>query len=148
MRRLPGRLFAGPVPAPSGPIPVEAYLRLGRGGSVADVLEPRLELFVDQLSAELSGCRWCIEAGRHRWRKALLPLEWLPFLRVPNGATCFSEREQAALAFAAAVACAGDGDGFVPTPVAAAARRHFPEPAIVRLTVLAAGEHFREGGSS
>jgi alkylhydroperoxidase family enzyme len=94
------------------------------------------------LSAELSGCRWCIEAGRHRWRKAPLPVESLRLLHTPDVAECFSERERAALAFAGAVVQGAATDGLVPAAEAAAARRHFREREIVRLTVLAAGEHF------
>lgn len=140
--RLSARLLGGAVPAPSGPLIVEAYLRLARLPGRADRLDPRLELLVGQLSAELSGCRWCIEAGRHRWRKALLPLESLKLLHTPQVADCFSERERAALAFAGAVAQGAATDGLVPAAETAAVRRHFREREIVRLTVLAAGEHF------
>jgi len=30
-----------------------------------------------QLAAERSGCRWCIDRGRHLWREAQLSLEAL-----------------------------------------------------------------------
>ena len=140
--RLSARLLGGAVPAPSGPLLLEAYLRLARLPGRADPLDARLELLVGQLSAELSGCRWCIEAGRHRWRKALLPLESLKLLPTPQVADCFSERERAALAFARAVAQSAATDGPVPAAETAAVRRHFREREIVRLTVLAAGEHF------
>ncbi len=121
---------------------MEAYLLLGRRPGGAEPLDTRLELLVGQLSAELSGCRWCIEAGCHRWRKALLPVESLKLLHNPGDAECFSERERAALVFAAAVAQGAATDGLVPAPVLAAAWRHFRHREIVRLTVLAAGEHF------
>src|SRR2546422_1882190 len=62
-----------PVPLP-GPRALPSYARMGRyiAGGVA--LEPRVELVVRQLAAELSGCRWCIEHGLHRWRHAFLPV--------------------------------------------------------------------------
>src|SRR2546426_5690634 len=52
-----------PVPLP-GPRALPSYARMGRyiAGGVA--LEPRVELVVRQLAAELSGCRWCIEHGQ------------------------------------------------------------------------------------
>ncbi|MGE5230503.1 MAG: carboxymuconolactone decarboxylase family protein [Deltaproteobacteria bacterium] len=143
LRRLsarPPRGGPGASVAP-GPLLLEAYLLPGRRPG-SDPLEPRLELLVGQLSAELSGCRWCIEGGRHRARKAGLPAEAIASLPAPAGARCFSEREQAALALAAAVAAGAATDGLVPGPALAAARRHFSEREIVRLTVLAAGEHF------
>ena len=148
MLRWLGRLWA-PVPdgqarplAPSGPLLLDACLLLGRGPGCAAPLEARLELLVGQLSAELSGCRWCIEAGRHRARTARLPADALGLLHAPADAACFSERERAALAFAAAVAQGAATDGLVTGPILAAARRHFSERELVRLTVLAAGEHF------
>ena len=144
LRRLSARLAAGgrEAPAPPGPLLLEAYLLLGRRAGGAEPLESRLELLVGQLSAELSGCRWCIEGGRHRARKAGLPGEAIASLGAPAEAVCFSEREQAALALAAAVAQGAATDGLVPGPVLGAARRHFSEREIVRLTVVAAGEHF------
>jgi len=144
IHRWSARMLGEDVPAPvaAGPVLLDAYLRLGRPPGQADALEPRLELIVGQLSAELSGCRWCVEAGRHRWRRALLPVDALDTLHAPAGGRCFSERERAALAFAAAVAEGAETDGLVSGPVLAEARRHFSEREIVRLTVLAAGEHF------
>jgi alkylhydroperoxidase family enzyme len=142
MRRLSARFLSHEVPPPSGPLLLDAYLLLARRPGGAEPLDTRLELLVGQLSAELSGCRWCIEAGRHRWRKALLPVDSLKLLHTSGDAECFSERERAALGFAAAVAQGAASDGLVPALVLAAARRHFREREIVRLTVLAAGEHF------
>ncbi|HEY8105410.1 MAG TPA: hypothetical protein VIE46_04835 [Gemmatimonadales bacterium] len=135
-------MLGGAVAAPCGPLLLDAYLRLSRLPGRAEGLDPRLELLVSQLSAELSGCRWCIEAGRHRWRKASLPVESLKLLYLPDVDGGLSERERAALAFAGAVAQAAATDGLVPAVETAAVRRHFREREIVRLTVLAAGEHF------
>ena len=140
IRRLSARFLSHEVPAPSGPLLLDAYLLLARRPGGTEPLDTRLELLVGQLSAELSGCRWCIEAGRHRWRKALLPVESLKLLHTPGDAECFSERERAALAFAAAVAQGAATDGVVPAPVVAAARRHIREREKVRLTVRAARE--------
>ena len=144
IRRLSALFPTRGLPAPPGPLLLEAYLILGRRPGGAEMLDTRLELLVGQLSAELSGCPWCIEAGRHRWRKALLPVEMLALLHDPPGVGCFSERERAALAFAAAVAQGAATDGLVPASEVDAARRHFREREIVRLTVLAAGEHLRD----
>ena len=116
MRRLSAR-FLGHESRPRRVLLLlDAYLRLGRRPGRAEPLDSRLELLVSQLSAELSGCRWCIEAGRHRWRKASLPVESLKLLLTAGDAECFSERERAALAFAGAVAQAAATDGLVPRP--------------------------------
>ncbi len=147
IRRLAARAAAGQgsTPVPSGPLLLDAWLRLGRVPGAAEPLETRIELLVGQLSAELSGCRWCIEGGRHRCRRAGLAAEALGSLHAPGDARCFSELEQVALAFAAAVAQGAATDGLVSGPALVAARRHFRECEIVRLTVLAAGEHFGDG---
>ncbi|HTC24459.1 MAG TPA: hypothetical protein VK688_08860 [Gemmatimonadales bacterium] len=135
--------LAPPASPPAGPVLLEAYLVLGRrpGG---DRLDGRVELLVSQLSAELSGCRWCIEAGRHRCRKALLPPEVLASLRHPEAASGLSERERAALVFADAVAQAAATDGLLPPAALIPTRRHFAEGEIVRLSILAAGEHLAD----
>src|SRR6266550_1395338 len=85
-----------PVPLP-GPRALPSYARMGRyiAGGVA--LDPRIDLLVRQLAAELSGCRWCVEHGLHRWRQAFLPVAVLGELR-----SHFSEQEVAALTLAAA----------------------------------------------
>lgn len=145
LHRLTARPPGGRALAPSpGPLLLEAYLLSGSRPGGSAPLEPRLELLVSQLSAERSGCRWCIEGGRHRGRKAGLSGEAIASVEAPGDARCFSERERAALALAAAVAAGAVTDGHVPEAVVAAARRHFSEREIVRLAVLAVGEHLGE----
>src|SRR5207249_2390673 len=58
-----------PVPRP-GPRALPSYARMGRYIAGGAALDPRVDLLVRQLAAELSGCRWCIEHGLHRWRRA------------------------------------------------------------------------------
>jgi hypothetical protein len=118
------------------------YIALGCWQCGAAVLEERLELLIGQYSAELSGCRWCIELGRHRWRKALLPVVLLQQLRDHCTSALFSERDRAALMLTEAVArytgrVAGAADQAV-----ARARTHFTESEIARIAHLAAVEHF------
>src|SRR5437879_13766629 len=102
-----------PVPLP-GPRALPSCARMGRyiAGGVA--LEPRVELVVRQLAAELSGCRWCIEHGLHRWRQAFLPVAELGALRRYAASRLFSARERAALAFTEAVSCYTDRAGGMP----------------------------------
>ncbi|HVH11267.1 MAG TPA: carboxymuconolactone decarboxylase family protein [Gemmatimonadales bacterium] len=130
-----------PTPRP-GPWALRAYAALGRHGAGDAELEPRLRLLVRQLAAELSGCRWCIERGRHGWRQAFLPLEDLRAVRHHASAPAFSPPERAALAFTEAVSRYRDREGGIPAGVLAELRRHFSEDAVAALTQLAAGEHF------
>ena len=60
-------------------------------GGVA--LDPRIDLLVRHLAAELSGCRWCVEHGLHRWRQAFLPVAELGALRRYAASPLFSARE-------------------------------------------------------
>src|SRR5438034_8807995 len=69
-----------PVPRP-GPRALPSYARMGRYIAGGAALDPRVDLLVRQLAAELSGCRWCIEHGLHRWRHAFLPVAELGALR-------------------------------------------------------------------
>src|SRR5438132_8774482 len=82
-----------PVPLP-GPRALPSYARMGRyiAGGVA--LDPRIDLLVRQLAAELSGCRWCIEHGLHRWRQAFLPVAELGALRRYAASPLFSARSE------------------------------------------------------
>src|SRR5207253_1654955 len=118
-----------------------AYVRMERFASGA-ALEPRVDLLVRQLAAELAGCRWCIEHGVHRWRGSFLPVAELGALRRHAASPLFSPRERAALAFTEAVTRYAEGAGGIPESVLAELRCHFSEQEVAALTQAAAGEHF------
>lgn len=115
---------------------------MGRYVAGSVTLEPRLRLLVQQLAAELAGCRWCVEHGRHLWRRAFLPLEDLRALRGYAASRRFSERERAALAFTEAIARYADRAGGLSEETLAELRRHFSEPEVAALTLAASAEHF------
>src|SRR5881409_2161950 len=74
--------LSAPPPAPlPGPRALPSYARMGRYIAGGAPLDPRVDLLVRQLAAELSGCRWCIEHGLHRWRQAFFPVAELGALR-------------------------------------------------------------------
>ncbi len=87
---------------------------MGRYIAGGAALDPRVDLLVRQLAAELSGCRWCIEHGLHRWRHAFLPVAELGALRRYAASPLFSARERAALAFTEAVSRYTDRAGGIP----------------------------------
>lgn len=130
------------VSQPVGPSLLPAYVAATHWGPGRAQLDSRLELLVAQLSAELSSCRWCIDQGRHRWRKALLPTGLLSHLRSYRASTLFSERECAALVLAEAVARYTDRDPGAADAALTRARTHFTESEAARIVQLAAGEHF------
>jgi alkylhydroperoxidase family enzyme len=137
------RALAAPPPVRlPGPRALPAYARLGRSIAGATALDPRLDLLVRQLAAERSGCRWCIEHGRHRWRQAFLPLAELGALRHHASSPLFSPRERAALGFADALSRYAEQTGGIPDHVLAGLRRHFSEQEVAALTLAATGEHF------
>ena len=82
---------------PAGARMLPAYAALARYRSGTD-LDPRLRMLVTQLAAERSGCRWCIDRGRHFWREAQLSLEALRTLPRYETSSLFSSRERAAVA--------------------------------------------------
>src|SRR6266700_2693301 len=92
-----------PVRLP-GPRALPSYAQMGRYIAAGVALDPRVDLLVRQLAAELAGCRWCIEYGLHRWRQAFLPIGELAALRYYAASPLFSPRERAALALTEAVA--------------------------------------------
>src|SRR6267143_1999966 len=137
------KALAAPPPARlPGPCALPSYARMGRYIAGGAALDPRVDLLVRQLAAELSGCRWCIEHGLHRWRKAFLPLAELAALRHYAASPLFSSRERAALAFTAAVSRYAEWAGGIPDSVLAELRRHFSEQEVAALTQAVAGEHF------
>jgi len=130
-----------PVPLP-GPRALPSYARMGRYIAGGATLDRRVDLLVRQLAAELSGCRWCIEHGLHRWRQAFLPVAELGALRRYAASPLFSTRERAALAFTEAVSRYTDRAGGIPDAVLAELRGHFSEQEVAALTLAVAGEHF------
>ena len=141
-RRLWRRLARLPVGRVPGPRVLPAYAAMGRQLARDAELDLRLRLLVGQLAAELSGCRWCIEWGRHRWRQAFLSTAELRALRRHASSRRFSARERAALAFTQALSRYADAAGGIPEAVLAELRRHFPEPEVAALTLLVAEGHF------
>lgn len=131
-----------PAPRLPGPEVLPSYASMGRYVAGGATLEPRLRLFVQQLAAELAGCRWCVEHGRHLWRQAFLSLEQLRGLRGYAESRLFSEKERAALAFTEAVSRYTDRAGGVPEAVLTELRRHFSEPEVAALTLAVSSEHF------
>ena len=135
-------LSASPAARVPGPRALPSYARMGRYVADGAALDPRVDLLVRQLAAELSGCRWCIEHGLHRWRQAFLPGAELGALRHYAASPLFSPPERAALAFTVAVSRYADQAGGIPDTVLAELRGHFSEQEIAALTLAAAGEHF------
>src|SRR6266852_1989129 len=133
--------LSAPRPLP-GPCALPSYARMGRYIAGGAAVDPRVDLLVRQLAAELSGCRWCIEHGVHRWRQAFLPLAELGALRRYAASPLFSTRERAALAFTEAVSRYTDRAGGIPDAVLAELRGHFSEQEVAALTLVVAGEHF------
>ena len=142
LSRIWRALAAPPPPRLPGPRVLPSYARMGRYMAGGAALDLRLDLLVRQLAAELSGCRWCIEHGLHRWRKAFLSVAELGALRHYAGSPFFSSRERAALAFTVAVSRYADGAGGIPDAVLAELRCHFSEQEVAALTLAVAGEHF------
>src|SRR5438067_1619272 len=110
--------LSAPPPAPlPGPRALPSYARMGRYIAGGAALDPRVDLLVRQLAAELSGCRWCIEHGLHRWRQAFFPP-------------------------ARSVSRYTDRAGGMPDAVLGELRSHFSEQEVAALTLAVAGEHF------
>jgi alkylhydroperoxidase family enzyme len=99
-------------------------------------------MLVTQLAAERSGCRWCIEQGRHLWREAELSLDALRALPRYDTSSLFSNRERAALRFTDAVTRYREAAGGMPLEHLTRARQHMSEPEIAAVTAAVAGKHF------
>src|SRR6266550_3436557 len=101
-----------------------------------------VRVFVTQLAAERSHCRWCIERGRHLWREAQLPVDALHALLRYETSALFSNRERAALRFTDAVTQYSEAQGGMPSEPLMRARQHLSEPEIAAVTALVAAQHF------
>jgi alkylhydroperoxidase family enzyme len=117
------------------------HLALRRRPGFDLTLDERTRLLVSQLAAELSGCRWCVDRGRHDWRNARLPSILLRHLRSFDWSPLFTPRERAALAFARAALRAPDRQGDVPPDVLQEARRHFSDSQIAEIAGCLADHH-------
>jgi alkylhydroperoxidase family enzyme len=148
LKRFAGvwRLFVPPASATPGTAVssrvLPAYAALGRYRIGAIDLEPRLRLLATQLAAERSGCRWCIEKGRHLWREARLPLELLHAIPQFETSGLFSTRERATLCFTDALTRYAESDGGMPVEPLATVRVHLSEPEVAALTAAVADMHF------
>jgi alkylhydroperoxidase family enzyme len=141
VRAIAGRSHGTKVSA-TGPGILPAYAALARFQNSTVELEPRLRLLVTQLAAERSGCRWCIERGRHLWREAQFPVEPLRDLLRYERSASFSDRERAALRFTDAVTRYSEARGGMPIEPLMRARQYLTEPEIAAVTVTAASQHF------
>src|SRR5688500_7435296 len=123
------RVLVGRDAPPAGPGArvLPAYAALARFRHQPTELEPRLRILVTQLAAERSGCRWCIDRGRHFWREAQLSLETLRALLRYETSPLYSAKERAALRFAYAVTRYSEASGGMPAELLACARRHLTE---------------------
>jgi alkylhydroperoxidase family enzyme len=99
-------------------------------------------MFVTQLAAERSRCRWCIEHGRHMWREGQFPIDVLRALLRYETSALFSNRERAALRFTDAVTRFSEARGGMPLEALAHARQYLSEPEIAAVTAAAASQHF------
>ncbi len=140
-RALVARRTASDVP-PGGVRILPAYAALGRYHANSTDLDPRLRMLVTQLAAERSGCRWCIERGRHLWREAQLPVDVLRALAHYEGSALFSNRERAALRFTDAVTKYSEADGGMSPEALMRARQRLSEPEIAAVTAAVAAQHF------
>jgi alkylhydroperoxidase family enzyme len=129
-------------PSSADPRVLPAYAALARYQLHRSELETRLRLLVTQLAAERSGCRWCIERGRHEWREAQLSLDALRALARYETSQLFSDRERAALRFTDAVTRYSEARGGMPLEPLMRARQHLSEPEIAAVTAVAAAQHF------
>ncbi len=141
MSRAWRALLTPPTARLPGPQVLPSYARIGRQVAGEVRLDHRLALLVRQLAAELVGCHWCIEHGRHVWRRAFLSPEALAGLRCYKESPLFTERERAALAFTEALSRYADAAGGIPDAVLGELRRHFSEPEVAALTLAASAEH-------
>lgn len=117
------------------------HLALRRRLGFEATLDDRTRLLVTQFAAELSGCRWCIDRGRHDWRNARFPSILLRHLHRFGTSPLFTPRDRAALAFAHAALRGQECAGEVPAEVFHEARRHFSEGEIAEIAGCLADHH-------
>jgi alkylhydroperoxidase family enzyme len=141
-RALTGSFQNQAIPAGARVLP--AYAALARYRNSSTDLDSQLRMLVTQLAAERSGCRWCIDRGRHLWREAQLSLEALRALPRYETSSLFSNRERAALRFADAVTQYSEAHGAegMPLEPLQRARQHLSEPEIAAVTAAVAARHF------
>ena len=130
------------VPVLPGPLGLPAYARLARTWAPIEPLPSRLHLLVTQLTAQRSGCEFCIQHARHMALKAGLPADVIDAVAQYPSASRFSEAERAALALAEAVTGFAESDGGFSLEILVRARCHFQEGHIMALVAAAAAEHF------
>ena len=119
--------------------PLSGHLALRGSLGFTPRLDRRTRALVVQLAAEGSGCRWCVERGRHEWRCAGLPPILLRRLDALESSPLLDERERAACRFAGAVLAAGAGA--LPEDSFPDARRHFSEYEIADIVGCLADHH-------
>src|SRR3989442_15621521 len=109
---------APPAPLP-GPRALPSYARMGRYIAGGAALDARVDLLVRQLAAELSGCRWRVGHGLHRWCQAFLPATELAALRHYAASPVFSERDRPELVLTEPAPRDGEATGGSPDAVRA-----------------------------
>jgi alkylhydroperoxidase family enzyme len=122
-------------------IGLAGHLALRRRIGFSAELGDRTRLLVTQFAAESSGCRWCIERGRHDWRTAGFPSILLRHLRRYTTSPLFTARERAALALAHAALLGHGCDGAMPNSALREARLHFSEGEIAEIAGCLADHH-------
>jgi len=118
---------------------IEGYLALSRLPGFGRTLDRRTVLLAERLSAQLSGCQWCIDRTAHDWRVAGLPRQLLGQLEGYSRCGLLSERERAALAFVEAVAHSPATAGSLERP-----RALFSDRELAELTAIVAEHHCLE----
>jgi alkylhydroperoxidase family enzyme len=118
------------------------YLARSRLPGFRRTLDRRLACLAGVLSADLSGCRWCIDRGRHDSRLAGLSSELLGKVSAYSTNGCFTEREHAALSFVEAIS--RSPGGLADAQALQRARRCLSEDELIELTAITAEHHCAE----
>lgn len=107
---------------------LEHYLNTGTG------LEPNLLDLVRLLASEMNGCEYCTRLHTSELQKLNETPERIASVAEWRGATVYTQRERAALAWTEAVT--NIQDGHAPDPVYDEMRAHFNEVDAVNLTLV------------